>query len=188
MFFILVKFVIIDRLFASPDDDAHIWDILKSKLVPTFRTFDTQLYTCAKEFDFIEMATIVKLCRTGLVPLSLVILIRFVYDFLHDLCWPRNDTKQCVSNHYHLIQSGVYLLMGIFIMRLKLFSVPQMCLLVSFYMNDQFWPNKFLRTKKWKFIVFLVIVLGMSIEGRSNIKRQISSTGKSNHWPTPSHD
>ncbi len=173
--FILIKFLIIKFLFSSPDDDAHIWDILKSKLLPTFRTFDTQLYTCAKEFDFIDMETIIKLCRTGLIPLSFIILCRLVYDFIFDI-FKKDVTKQ-IANSYHLIQTGAYILMGLLIMRLKLFPVPQLCLLISLFMNEQLWPKKIIELKKWKFILFILIVIGMSVQGRLNIKEQLKIKG-----------
>ncbi|CAF4754439.1 unnamed protein product, partial [Rotaria sp. Silwood1] len=126
--FILIKFVIINFLFSSADDDAHIWDILRSKLSSTFRTFDTQLYTCAKEFDFIDMETIVKLCRTGLIPFSMIIICRLVYDFIMDIFKKNNNENKQIWNYYHIIQTGAYLLMALLIMRLKLFLVPQLCL------------------------------------------------------------
>ena len=64
--------IIFKKLIATQiqEDDSHIWDILKSKLIEEFNTFDTRLYTCAKEFDFIEMETYVKLTKTGLLVIS----------------------------------------------------------------------------------------------------------------------
>jgi hypothetical protein len=52
--------------------------VLSLKLSSTFRTFDTQLYTCAKKFDFTDMETITELCQTYLIPLSLVVIFRLV--------------------------------------------------------------------------------------------------------------
>ncbi|CAF5058110.1 unnamed protein product, partial [Rotaria sp. Silwood1] len=45
-----------------------------------------------------------------------------------------NENKQ-IWNYYHIIQTGAYLLMALLIMRLKLFLVPQLCLLISEYSN-----------------------------------------------------
>ena len=177
--FVVIKFVVIRFLFSSPDDDAHIWDILKSKLFPPFKTFDTQLYTCAKEFDFIDKETIWKLTSTGLLPLAFIVLLRLSIDFLRNLFGKGNDDKERVSNHYHLIQTGIYGLMGILIMRLKLFPVPQMCLLISLTMNDKLWPRRVFSNPKWKLLLFLVILLGMGIEGRKNIKAELGIRGKS---------
>ena len=176
--FILIKFIVINLLFSSPDDDAHIWDILKSKLFPKFYTFDTQLYTCAKEFDFIDMQTIIKLCRTGLIPLSLLMICRLVYDFICDIVQSDYNEKKQIWNYYHVIQTGVYILMALLIMRLKLFCVPQLCLIISLFMNEELWPKKIIAQKHWKIIVFILICFGMSIQGLKNIKQQLKIKGK----------
>lgn len=55
-------------------DDAHIWDILRSKF-STFQNFHTMLYTCAKEFDFIELSTMFSLVKTLLIPTNLIICV-----------------------------------------------------------------------------------------------------------------
>ena len=52
-------------------EQAHIGDILRSKF-GDFKTFHTLLYTCAKEFDFLEYETYTKLTMTGLIPSMLV--------------------------------------------------------------------------------------------------------------------
>jgi hypothetical protein len=175
--FILIKFLIINLLFKSPDDDAHIWDILRSKLSSTFRTFDTQLYTCAKEFDFIDLETIIKLCQTGLIPLSFIIICRLVYELLFHIFGTDKNEKKQIWNSYHLIQTGAYTLMGLLIMRLKLFSVTHLCLLISLFMNEELWPKKILQLKKWKILLFILIVVGMSVQGQKNIKEQLKIKG-----------
>lgn len=55
---------------------AHIGDILRSKF-GDFKSFHTLLYTCAKEFDFLEWETYVKLTKTGLIPAMLVAVLIF---------------------------------------------------------------------------------------------------------------
>ncbi|CAF3298902.1 unnamed protein product [Rotaria socialis] len=181
--FIFIKFAIISILFSSVDDDAHIWDILKSKFSSTFRTFDTQLYTCAKEFDFIDMETIIKLCRTGLIPYSIVIICRLVYNFIIDIFRKNKSEHIEIWNSYHIIQTGAYLCMALLIMRLKLFLVPQLCLLISLFMNEQLWPKKMIGSKKWKFLLFIFILIGMSIEGRNNIKKELQIKGEYSNYP-----
>ena len=51
---------------------AHIGDILRSKFTD-YKSFDTLLYTCAKEFDFLEYQTYRKLTLTGLIPTVLLV-------------------------------------------------------------------------------------------------------------------
>ena len=54
----LFKLYVVKILLNNKEDDSHIWDILKSKIDSNLHTFDTRLYTCAKEFDFLELNTI----------------------------------------------------------------------------------------------------------------------------------
>ena len=50
-----------------PPFQSHIWNILRSKL-GKYRDFDTLLYTCAAEFDFLPAETLSKLSSTLLIP------------------------------------------------------------------------------------------------------------------------
>ena len=46
---------------------SHIWNILRAKL-GKYRDFDTMLYTCAAEFDFLPPETLTRLSATLLIP------------------------------------------------------------------------------------------------------------------------
>lgn len=175
--FIFIKFVIINILFSSPDDDAHIWDILKSKFFPASHTFDTRLYTCAKEYDFLDIETMIKLCQTGLIPLSLMVIVRLGWNLVYDVFISNEKEKKSVWIYYHLIQTGAYVLIGLLIMRLKLFPVPQLCLLTGLWMNEELWPKRMIPLKKWKFIICVLIILGMGIQGQANIRQQLKIQG-----------
>ncbi|XP_037078366.1 probable C-mannosyltransferase DPY19L1 [Pollicipes pollicipes] len=52
-------------------DDNHVWNILRSKL-GKYRDFDTLLYTCAPEFDWLQPATVSQLSSTLLLPCALL--------------------------------------------------------------------------------------------------------------------
>lgn len=65
-----MKKAIATALFVA--DDAHIWDILRSKFT-SFNNFHTMLYTCAKEFDFIEFETLFGLTKTFLIPCNFLV-------------------------------------------------------------------------------------------------------------------
>lgn len=177
MAFLFIKFAIIHLLFSSPDDDAHIWDILKSKFSPQYHTFDTRLYTCAKEFDFLDMETIIKLCQTGLIPLSLIVIGRLGWNLVYDIFISNEKEKKPVGYYYHLLQTGAYVLIGLLIMRLKLFPIPQLCLLIGLLMNEELWPKRIIPLKKWKFIICILIIVGMGIQGQKNIKEQLKIRG-----------
>nr|CDS34306.2 protein dpy 19 1 [Hymenolepis microstoma] len=49
-------------------DGAHIVDLIKVKLLYSAPTFHTLLYTCASAFDYLSIATWIKLCQTVLLP------------------------------------------------------------------------------------------------------------------------
>ena len=55
-------------------DDSHIFDIFRAKFTD-YKNFHTQLYTCAKEFDFLEYDTYIKLSKTCLIPAVLLVWI-----------------------------------------------------------------------------------------------------------------
>ncbi|BFZ02138.1 hypothetical protein BsWGS_05177 [Bradybaena similaris] len=63
------------------EDDAHIGEILMSKFTD-FRNFHTMLYTCAKEFDFIEDETLWSLLKTLLIPSAAFTLVAVTYHIL----------------------------------------------------------------------------------------------------------
>ena len=82
-------------------DDSHIFDIFKAKFTD-YKNFHTQLYTCAKEFDFLEYETYVKLSQTCLIPaviivwitLGLVVVYRKPFNAIPQ------DKVICVSKRY----------------------------------------------------------------------------------------
>ena len=79
-------------------DDAHIFNILRSKITD-YRDFDTLLYTCAKDFDFIELEVLFKLVPTLLLPTTAVILLRLVYIFGRALFNKSEQVTSSVDEH-----------------------------------------------------------------------------------------
>jgi len=73
--------------FIVTEDDSHIWDILKSKFNSNHQTFDTRLYTCAREFDYLERETFAKLCATNLLIVAAMNCLLYgiieIYKFFH---------------------------------------------------------------------------------------------------------
>ncbi|XP_078395938.1 dpy-19-like 1, like isoform X4 [Cetorhinus maximus] len=64
---IMLKFVASKLLGVA--DDAHISNLLKSKFT-SYKDFDTLMYTCAVEFDFMEIETPVRYTKTLLLPVT----------------------------------------------------------------------------------------------------------------------
>uniref|UniRef100_A0A803XLG1 Dpy-19 like C-mannosyltransferase 1 n=1 Tax=Meleagris gallopavo TaxID=9103 RepID=A0A803XLG1_MELGA len=58
-------------------DDAHIGNILKAKFIG-YKDFDTLMYTCAAEFDFMEKETPIRYIKTLLLPVVLVVFVVIV--------------------------------------------------------------------------------------------------------------
>ncbi|XP_072905944.1 dpy-19-like 1, like isoform X1 [Hemitrygon akajei] len=72
---IILKFVASKLLGVT--DDAHISNLLKSK-VTNYKDFDTLMYTCAVEFDFMEIETPVRYTKTLLLPVTACVLALIV--------------------------------------------------------------------------------------------------------------
>uniref|UniRef100_A0A2I3N8N8 Dpy-19 like C-mannosyltransferase 1 n=1 Tax=Papio anubis TaxID=9555 RepID=A0A2I3N8N8_PAPAN len=100
-------------------DDAHIGNLLTSKFF-SYKDFDTLLYTCAAEFDFMEKETPLRYTKTLLLPVVLVVFIAIVRKLV-----------------YHALQLLAYTALGILIMRLKLFLTPHMCVMASLICSRQ---------------------------------------------------
>ena len=65
-------FNLLVSLVVKQDDDAHIAEILKAKFTD-FQNFHTLMYTCAKEFDFMEMEVIRNTSLTLLFPVGALV-------------------------------------------------------------------------------------------------------------------
>lgn len=130
-FMYFFKKVILDALL-NQQDDSHIWDILKSKFDPIYHTFDTRLYTCAKEFDFIEMSTIYKLTSTLLIPVCVLNVLYLGLLMAKKLILSESKTNEDAIVIYNVLQMIAYGIMAALIMRLKLFWTPYLCVVASF--------------------------------------------------------
>jgi C-mannosyltransferase DPY19L len=143
---------------ANDEDDSHVWDILVSKMNKSAHTFDTRLYTCAREFDFIEASTLRKLIVGNLLPLAVANCIFYsavlAYKYLTAISAadraPKSNNDQIKKENkknddwldytvnmdglvaYNLMQLAAYSLMAFLIMRLKLFWTPHLCIFASF--------------------------------------------------------
>jgi hypothetical protein len=169
-------------------DDSHIWDILKSKFNSSFRTFDTSLYLCSREFDFIDSQTLIKLTKTCLIPISglvfifygIILIEKFV--FYNDNEIKNTDSLIC----YNSAQLVAYSIMALLIMRLKLFWTPHLCIYVSFLAQNRKEYNffellfeKIFRKNNFNKNLIIILVLGViSYQGLNNLKLQRSTQGQ----------
>merc|ERR1719510_270435 len=109
-------------------DDAHIFEILKSKF-SNFSTFDTLLYTCAVEFDFLGWEMPLKTTQTLLLPSAVLGCVLVVLQYAGWL-WKKTTEEGPAQAPcdpaplYNLLQTLAYAVMAVLIMRLKLFLTP----------------------------------------------------------------
>ncbi|WKX98657.1 hypothetical protein Q1695_013949 [Nippostrongylus brasiliensis] len=165
------------------EDDAHIFDILRSKF-SNYSTFHTRLYTCSAEFDFIPLETVQKLCYTWLIPCAGLGILIFVFSFFfnerHDVLYRNGEQgKQFSEIFYNVVQTICYSVMAVLIMRLKLFLTPHLCICSALLAN-----NKLLRSirvhldKRIHLVVVVAIIAAMAYEGKSNIEKQLRIKGE----------
>lgn len=182
----------------QPEDDSHIWDILKSKFNESLHTFDTRLYTCAAEFDFIDIATIYKLIETGLLPLALINFVFIAFKMIGKYFTVEAtkegekpdelETSQYGVLGYHILQLIAYGIMAALIMRLKLLWTPYLCVVASLIGNNtesfnvisqvlqRFKINTLGRYSRT--IILVAIISLMSYNGVKNLNKQYSIMGE----------
>ncbi|XP_008945171.1 PREDICTED: probable C-mannosyltransferase DPY19L1, partial [Merops nubicus] len=169
-------------------DDAHIGNILKSKFIG-YKDFDTLMYTCAAEFDFMEKETPVRYTKTLLLPVVLVVFGVIIKRAVKYLLWALSQAGQYERedrlNHgelvYHALQLLAYSVLAILIMRLKLFLTPHLCVMASLVCSKQLFGWLFCKIQP-KTLVFAILAL-MAIEGSANLQTQWNIMGEFSNLP-----
>ncbi|XP_051878731.1 dpy-19-like 1, like isoform X2 [Pristis pectinata] len=185
---IILKFVASKLLGVT--DDAHISNLLKSKFTD-YKDFDTLMYTCAVEFDFMETETPVRYTKTLLLPVTACVFALIVAKTLRELlCLLKGGNSQNTEERksatqgelvYHILQLVAFVLLAILIMRLKLFLTPHMCLMASLICSRQLlW---WIRNKSHHQIFVCVILAAMAVQGAMNLKEQWSIIGEFSNFP-----
>ncbi|CAD5217567.1 unnamed protein product [Bursaphelenchus okinawaensis] len=164
-------------------DDDHIFDILKSKFT-NFATFHTMLYTCAAEFDFLPLATIIELSETYLtIAALLALLITVVFVFKNILLLQYEDSKEFGHVVFNAGQMVIFTIMALLIMRLKLFAVPQFCVFAAVIFNSKLISTTFGRKLKYKPVLIILLMALMTYKGKDNIAKQIGIKGEYSNEP-----
>ncbi|KRZ54670.1 putative C-mannosyltransferase DPY19L1, partial [Trichinella nativa] len=179
---VCVKFFIGKLL--RTEDDAHIFDLLRAKIFG-LHTFDTLLYTCAAEFDFLPFEYFKKTSATLLLPIAFVICISGVYILFFKQLLKENKTSKPISSStamiiFNMIQLACFALMAGMIMRLKLFLTPQMCIIVSLLFSEKFLCDivGFQVKKRWFFAACIALLSCMSVAGIRNINEERNIIGE----------
>ena len=184
---ICVKKFLLPLIFFIDNDDTHIWDILKSKFSRfygiEFHTFDTRLYLCAKEFDFLEFETIIKLSKTLLLPVVIFNLTFFAFKLIKMKIKDNEEDDKSYSHIvYNILQLGAFSLMAGLIMRLKLFWTPHLCIVFTLILNESLSLLSKLKISL-KFTIIAVLIAIMSVEGVANLTKQYEILGEYNDYP-----
>ncbi|XP_033837236.1 dpy-19-like 1, like [Periophthalmus magnuspinnatus] len=188
---VLLKFMLSTILGAS--DDAHISALIKSKFT-SYKDFHTMMYTCAAEFDFIEVETPIRYLKTLLLPINVLVVAVIVWKTIQDIVRVlRDGAKTDVSEEtgsdiaargelvYHSLQLGAFTVLALLIMRLKLFLTPHMCIMASLLCSKQLF-GWFGERSKQQMAVFCVVAL-MAVQGVSNLQAQWGIIGEFSNMP-----
>jgi len=162
-------------------DDAHVFDIFKSKFTD-FKNFNTQLYTCAVEFDFLGWEMPEKTTITLLLPAALLAVAIVTFHVTRALI---SQTKEKSESGlmpepavlYTVLQTAAYAVMAILIMRLKLFLTPHLCLLTCFLASANLVRGIF-RSKEFHVGAIIALLAAMSYQGFKNISEQRQIMGE----------
>ncbi|XP_067367930.1 dpy-19-like 1, like isoform X2 [Channa argus] len=193
---VLLKFMLSTMLGAS--DDAHISALIKSKFT-SYKDFHTLMYTCAAEFDFMELETPLRYLKTLLLPTNMVVVALIAGKTVQDIvCFLRDGGKASAKSDgddesvgsemaakgelvYHSLQLVAFAVLAVLIMRLKLFLTPHMCIMASLICSKQLfgWIGE---RFKHQIVVFAVMAV-MAINGVANLQSQWSIIGEFSNLP-----
>ncbi|XP_064461159.1 protein C-mannosyl-transferase DPY19L1-like [Ornithodoros turicata] len=151
--------------------DVHIWNILLSKMT-RYKDFHTMLYTCAPEFDFLNLSTVLSLTWTLLIPSSIICCLSCVFVII--------AKPGCKSLHgavlYNILQAAVFCAMAAFVMRLKVFMTPHLSIIVALLSSKHFFS--FIKSTRIYASVIVALVATMTFQGIKNVRNQRSIIGE----------
>uniref|UniRef100_A0A4W5QB60 Dpy-19-like 1, like (H. sapiens) n=1 Tax=Hucho hucho TaxID=62062 RepID=A0A4W5QB60_9TELE len=168
---VIFKFMLSAIFGAS--DDAHISSLIKSKFT-SYKDFDTMMYTCAPEFDFMEIETPLRYIKTLLLPINMLVVAVIAGRVRLHLC----AIHQLV---YHSLQLIAFAVLAMLIMRLKLFLTPHMCIMASLICSKQLfgWIGE-----KFKLHMMVLGILSiMAMQGVANLQTQWGIMGEFSNLP-----
>uniref|UniRef100_A0A672HYY6 Dpy-19-like 1, like (H. sapiens) n=1 Tax=Salarias fasciatus TaxID=181472 RepID=A0A672HYY6_SALFA len=162
---------------------AHISGLIKSKFT-SYNDFHTLMYTCAAEFDFMEMETPVRYLKTLLLPINVLVVALIAAKV--SLTGLPVTLDQCVcvcvlQMVYHSLQLLAFTVLAVLIMRLKLFLTPHMCIMASLLCSKQLFGWIGERFRHQAAVVAVLAV--MALQGVSNLQAQWGIIGEFSNLP-----
>ncbi|XP_014214116.1 probable C-mannosyltransferase DPY19L1 isoform X2 [Copidosoma floridanum] len=162
---------------SSNSDDEHIFNILRSK-ISSYKDFHTLLYTCAPEFDFLKYENYEAIVKTFLLPTAILA------GFLILYYWYRNLRSQgfpgCIEPHvaYNMLQMGAFVIMAVFVMRLKLFMTPHLCILAGQVSSKRYLEKLGIKKKTTQGALIALILALMSYHGFQRVLKERDFVGE----------
>lgn len=169
--------ITLKSILAAFDDDRHIFNLLRSKL-GSYKDFHTLLYTCSAEFDFLQYETYEAIVSTLLLPTAILA------GFLVLYYWYRNyqtvGYPNCieVAVAYNALQTGAFIIMAFFIMRLKLFMTPQLCIIAGLASTKKYLENVGIKKENMRAAIVVLLIAGMSYHGIRRLEDEHDFVGK----------
>ncbi|XP_028673336.1 dpy-19-like 1, like [Erpetoichthys calabaricus] len=197
---LLISTIILKMLLSillRTSDDAHISNLIKSKFT-SYKDFDTMMYTCAAEFDFMEKETPLRYTRTLLLPTTLFVIIAITVKIIKDVWIFSRKTESHMVNGdkyslettaqfsngemvYHFFQLIAFAVLAILIMRLKLFLTPHMCIMASLICSRQLFG--WIKPKALHHLLVVGIISAMAVQGIANLRGQWNIIGEFSNVP-----
>uniref|UniRef100_A0A8D3CXZ1 Dpy-19-like 1, like (H. sapiens) n=1 Tax=Scophthalmus maximus TaxID=52904 RepID=A0A8D3CXZ1_SCOMX len=155
---------------------AHISGLIKSKFT-SYRDFHTLMYTCAAEFDFMELETPLRYLKTLLLPINLLVVVLVAGR----VSLPKGFGLYLEKEMGEYLQLVAFALLAVLIMRLKLFLTPHMCIMASLICSKQVfgWIGE---KCKNQIVVFAVMAV-MAVQGLANLQAQWAIIGEFSNLP-----
>ncbi|XP_003788627.1 probable C-mannosyltransferase DPY19L2 isoform X2 [Otolemur garnettii] len=168
-------------------DHIRLSDLIAARIL-RYTDFDTLIYTCAPEFDFMEKATPLRYTKTLLLPVVMVITYVIFKKIVRDvLCVLSTNTylrKQLLEHGelaFHTLQLLAFTALAILIMRLKMFLTPHMCIMASLICSQRLFGWLYCRVR-FENVIFGILTV-MSIQGCTNLHSQWNIIGEFNNLP-----
>ncbi|XP_062970592.1 probable C-mannosyltransferase DPY19L2 [Cynocephalus volans] len=182
---IILKFLTSKVLGVS--DHIRLSDLIAARIL-RYTDFDTLMYTCAPEFDFMEKETPLRYAKTLLLPVVLVVTCFIFKKTVRDIsCVLSTNTfqrKQLLEHGeliFHTLQLLAFTALAVLIMRLKLFLTPHMCVMASLICSRRLFGWLFCRVR-FENVIFGILTV-MSLQGFANLHNQWSIIGEFNNLP-----
>uniref|UniRef100_A0A8C7ATX4 Dpy-19 like 2 n=1 Tax=Neovison vison TaxID=452646 RepID=A0A8C7ATX4_NEOVI len=182
---IILKFLTSKILGVS--DHIRLSDLIAARIL-RYTDFDTLIYTCAPEFDFMEKATPLRYTKTLLLPVVMAItyfifkkVFLKIFFILENVFYSRKQLLEHGELIFHTLQLLAFTVLAILIMRLKLFLTPHMCVMASLICSRRLFGWLFCRVR-FENVIFGILTV-MSIQGCANLHNQWSIIGEFNNLP-----